>query len=214
MSKFSDLLAVIGLAPKTLPQANETLATAKSTLDSVAALFTAAGLNLETMLAAGPDALKAHLESIDITDDLAEALAEVEEYDLNLAASQAEVERLNSQLSTLNSSFAAIGIATPLSAKPEEIKSAFEAHVSKQTTLALAKTGHPPAHVPAANAIDDVTPTTTDEDKAALAALDTYIKLIDDDNRANTKATAAAKAKFYTENHARIDRGLALRRRR
>ena len=214
MSKFSDLLAAIGLAPKTLPQANETLATAKSTLDSVAALFTSAGLNLEQMLAAGPDALKAHLESVDNTEELAETLQEVEAYDQKLGEAQASLTALNSQLSTFNSSFAALGIQTPLTAKPDEIKTAFEAHVAKQTTLALAKTGHPPAHVPAANAIDDVTPTTTDEDKSALAALDTYIKLIDDDNHAGTKATAAARAKFYAENHVRIDRGMALRRRR
>ncbi len=111
---FEKLFARFASAPKTLPQATETLTEAKATLDSVAALFTAAGLNLEQLLAAGPDSLKLHLESIDNTEELAASLAEVEEYDKNLTAAQSEVSTLSSQLSTLNSSFAAIGIATPL----------------------------------------------------------------------------------------------------
>jgi hypothetical protein len=120
---------------------------------------------------------------------------------------------LNSQLSALNSSFAAIGITTPATATHEEIKGAFTAHVSKQTTLALAKTGHPPAHVPAAAVIDDVTPPKNEGDAAAKAALTNYEALITADNAASTNATRQAKLDFYTKNHALIDRGIQLRRR-
>lgn len=148
---FSKILSALGVAPKTLPQATETLGEAKNTLDSVAALFTAAGLNLEQMLAAGPDALKAHLESIDNTEELAAALQENERIEAELAADHATIEALNANLAGHTEILTMIGIPAPSAlSDPTKIKTAFETHVSKQTTLALAKTGHPPAHVPAA----------------------------------------------------------------
>jgi len=153
MSKFSDLLSAVGLAPKTLPQAKETIDSAKATLDSVDALFTAANLNLEQLLAAGPDALKAHLDSIDNTEELAEALQENERLDAELATANVSALALKSQLDAHTAIFAAIGFTPASDASHEVIKSAFEAHVSKATTLALAKTGHPPAHVPAADVV-------------------------------------------------------------
>ncbi len=153
MSKFSDLLAAVGLAPKTLPQAKETLDTAKATLDSVAALFTAAGLNLEQMLAAGPDALKAHLESLDNAEELATALEEAGRLDEQLTETEAKLADTLAQIDSANAVLTEIGIA-PLASglTPEKAKEAFSAHVSKATTLALAKTGHPPAHIPAPDA--------------------------------------------------------------
>lgn len=152
MSKFSDLLATIGLAPKTLPQAKETIDSAKATLDSVAALFTAAGLNLETMLAAGPDALKAHLDSLDNAEELATALGEAKRLEALLTATDTKLKDAVCQIAAANTILSEIGLS-PLASglTPEKAKEAFSAHVSKQTTLALAKTGHPPAHVPAAD---------------------------------------------------------------
>lgn len=147
---FPDLLAAIGLAPKTLPQAKETLDTAKATLDSVAALFTAAGLNLEQLLAAGPESLKAHLASIENTKELAEALEEKKKLASKLEAETALLNGAVDKIEAYAQAFQAIGISSDASASDgKAIKSAFEAHVQKQTTLALAKTGHPPAHVPA-----------------------------------------------------------------
>ena len=62
---LSSVLSALGLAPKTLTEARGTLDTSKATLESVAALFTTAGLNLEAFLGAGPESLKAHLASLD-----------------------------------------------------------------------------------------------------------------------------------------------------
>ncbi|MES2694487.1 MAG: hypothetical protein V4773_13510 [Verrucomicrobiota bacterium] len=206
---LSKILSALGVAPKTLPQATETLGEAKTTLDSVAALFTAAGLNLEQILAAGSESLKAHIESLDNTTELAEALQENEALSTKLAQSEADVLALSEINTTITG---AIGLPVTNETKAADIKTAFAAHVSKQTTLALAKTGHPAAHVPA-SAIDDITPPKTSEDATAKAALASYEALIVADNAARTPATAQAKLDFYKQNHALIDRGLTLRRR-
>lgn len=213
MSTLSAVLSALGLAPKTLPQAKETIDGAKATLDSVAALFTAAGLNLEQMLAAGPDALKAHLESLDDSEALAEAVLENDRLSTELETAKASTLALNSQLSALNFVASEVGLKVEAATKPEDIKTAFAAHIAKATTLALAKTGHPPAHVPAATSpVDDITPK-SDPDKAALVAFDQYLALIEADNKAGTKETAAARTDFYAKNHAAISRGMAIRKR-
>lgn len=156
MSTFSAVLSALGLAPKTLPQANETLTQAKATLDSVAALFTAAGLNLEQMLAAGPDALKAHLDSLDNSDELATVLQENETLSARAIKLDGEVIELSGIVQHITT---AIALPVAKDAKAADIKGAFDSHVSKQTTLALAKAGHPPAHVPAADVAPVAKPT-------------------------------------------------------
>lgn len=153
------LFARFTSAPKTLPQATETITEAKTTLDSVAALFTAAGLNLEQLLAAGPDALKAHLESLDNSTELAEALQENEKLSADVTAAKAEAAAYQNRVAGMASIAATLGVADLATAEPTAIGKAFEAHVSKQTTLALAKTGHPPAHVPAADTAFTAKPT-------------------------------------------------------
>lgn len=150
MSKFSDLIASFVSAPKTLPQAKETIDGAKATLDSVAALFTAAGLNLEQMLAAGPESLKAHLDSLDNAEELATALQENEGLQAQLGEANVNLAKANAVGSACHDIFAAVGF-TSKELTAEAFKPAFDAHVSKQTTLALSKTGHPPAHVPASD---------------------------------------------------------------
>jgi hypothetical protein len=159
MPSFPDLLAALGLAPKNLPQAKEAIDGAKATLDSVNTLFEAAGLNLEQMLAGGPDALKAHIDSVDLGEELAEVLQENERLSAEIETATASGLALNSQLSALNSVVAAIGLTPAATLKPEEITTAFDSHISKATTLALAKTGHPPAHVPVAEVAPTAQPT-------------------------------------------------------
>jgi hypothetical protein len=207
---LSKILSALGVAPKTLPQATETLGEAKATLDTVAALFTAAGLNLETLLAAGPDSLKAELEGRDNTTALAEALQENERLDADLSAKVGELQTQNSKLQTATSLLERAGVK--MESTPDQATAAFEAFVAKSTTLALAKTGHPPAHVPA-TAIDDVTPPKNEGDAAAKAALTNYEALIVADNQARTAASTKARTDFYAAHHAQIDRGLQLRRR-
>jgi hypothetical protein len=159
---LSSVLSALGLAPKTLTEARGTLDTSKATLESVAALFTTAGLNLEAFLGAGPESLKAHLASIDNA-------AQVAALSLELASAKSALETTAGEVACLEASLAArtfvlstLGIAELQTADtPEAIKTAFAAHVAKQTTLALAKTGHPPvAHIdanaaPAAEQLSD-----------------------------------------------------------
>lgn len=163
MSTFSAVLSALGLAPKTLPQANETLTKAKGTLDSVAALFTAAGLNLEQMLAAGPDSLKAHIDSLDNAEELAAALQENERLDAALKTAGEQMEAAGKLQAAHLECFKAIGLTPDNNALAvDQVKTSFADHVSKQTTLALAKTGHPPAHVPSSAEAADAKPSAKD----------------------------------------------------
>ena len=206
---FSALLSAIGIAPKTLPQASETLTAAKAQLDSVASLFTAAGLNLETMLAAGPDSLKAHITGLDNTAEVGRLTAEVGTLTGKLSKSESDVLAL-SEINTLITTAIGLPVAQG-ETTPAQLKTAFESHVAKQTTLALAKTGHPPAHVPtAATPVDDVTPQKTDTDKVALAALAEYETLI---LASNSTGDHKARNEYFAKNHAAIYRGMQLRRR-
>lgn len=207
------LRSLFASAPKTLPQAAETITEAKATLDSVAALFTAAGLNLEQMLAAGPDSLKAHLASLDNSDELAEALQENERITNEHAQDCVTIDQLKASAATHAELFSVIGISDMAATSPTEAKAKFDEHVKKAANLELGQRGHPPAHIPKQEAIDDITPTKTDEDRAAAAALVEYEKLIVADNTAKTKASAQARTDFYAKNHALIGRGITLRRR-
>ena len=97
---LSSVLSALGLAPKTLTEARGTLDTSKATLESVAALFTTAGLNLEAFLAAGPESLKAHLASIDNA-------AQVAALSLELASAKSALETRAGEVASLEASLAA-----------------------------------------------------------------------------------------------------------
>lgn len=153
---FSALLTSLGIAPKTLPQAQDLLTPAKAQLDAVAALFTAAGLPLEEMLAAGPDSLKAHLASLDQSETIAalnksnrDLMDQVAALGSELSASGESLKALTAQ----NYAFAylaeTIGIkATDTAPTPEAIATAFKSHIEKSASAILAKDGRPPvAHV-------------------------------------------------------------------
>lgn len=130
---------------------------------AVAALFTAAALDQAALVAAGPDALKLHIESLDNSEELAAALEANEDLQTKLTEAGKQLSGMQAQVDVSNEIFDAIGIEDPINPEADAagIKKAFEAHVAKQTTLALAKTGHPPAHVPKVDAPD--TAVATDE---------------------------------------------------
>ena len=154
-SLFSAVLSSFTLPVKSIDHARTTFDQARATLDSVSALFTAAGLNLEQMLAAGPDALKAHLDSIDNTEELAEALQDNERLAAESAAWSAKSDSLRAVATSL-------GIDLDQSPDAEAIATAFHGHVEKAVTLRLAQHGTPPIpNAPAA------APTRTDADLAA-----------------------------------------------
>jgi hypothetical protein len=144
--QFSAVLSLLGIGPKTLPQAQATLETAKSTFDSVDAMFSSAGLNLEQMLAAGPDALKAHIASLGAKDvDLAAAQAKTAELEGKLAAAASETEAANAKFSAIGAALEPLGITA--TTKPEEYSAVVAAHVKQAASLELAKTGHAPVAI-------------------------------------------------------------------
>lgn len=165
---FKELLSSLGLRPKSLDAATATLDTAKSQLEAVNALFTAAGLNLETMLAGGPDALKLHCENLSASDaELAKAQGQIQTLEANVAdasaahakaieAKDAQLASANAELANANVALSGIGFNAKVD-KPEDAKKAFNAHVQKAANVELAKTGHPqigelpPAKDPAKN---------------------------------------------------------------
>jgi chromosome segregation ATPase len=132
---ISALLSALGLAPKNLPEAAAKLTPAKQTLDSVAALFTAAGLDLDAMLATGPDALKAHLDSLgESAKALADAQARATGLETDLLEAQAKLEGLTKDL-------------TEAKAEITTLKSAAVSTEEKARQL-LAQSGHPPINLP------------------------------------------------------------------
>jgi hypothetical protein len=136
---FSAVLSLFGLAPKTLPQAQAAFETVKGTLDSVNALFVAAGLNLEQMLTAGPDALKAHIASVSAADGaLATAQTKVTDLEGKLNAANQRVEASSALLTA---------IGATAETKPEDFKALLATHVKEQAALELAKTGHNPVAI-------------------------------------------------------------------
>ncbi len=194
------LRSLFASAPKTLPQATETLTSASAEIEALAAELTTRDEKIAALTA---ELAEAEKQGESATAELATAAAKVVKLDGEVIALSGIVEHITT----------AIALPVAKDAKAADIKSAFEAHVAKQTTLALAKSGHPPAHVPAAAAIDDVTPPKTEGDASAKAALTSYEALITADNTSSTAATRAAKNEFYTKNHALIARGISLRRR-
>jgi hypothetical protein len=148
--EFGKILSALGLGPKTLDQARGTLAEAANTLSSVNALFTAAGLNLEQMLAAGPDSLKAHLAGLSAKDaELATAQAKVAELEGMLVARSSEVITEKGRADVAVSFLTEIGFVPAATVTGADAKAAFDSHVKQAAALELAKTGHKPvAEVP------------------------------------------------------------------
>lgn len=143
--KLSDILAKVGLAPKNLNEAREIIEPAKATLDSVAALFTAAGLDLDALLAAGPDSLKAHLDGLSAKDaELAASQASVMDLTAKLLNASKARDEFSATATATAELLSTIGLKLEASVKPEEVKPAFEKHVSLRAAELLAKTGTPP----------------------------------------------------------------------
>jgi len=144
--KFPDLLALFKTSPKTLDQAKATIGAAQPALDSVAAMFAAAGLDLAVMLEAGPDSLKAHLEGLTAKDgELAKAQSKIGELELELNTKASALATAN-ETATANAN-ALTGFYTAIGFKPEanaDVKTAFKDHVTAEAALVLAKDGRPP----------------------------------------------------------------------
>jgi hypothetical protein len=143
--KFSDILAALGNKPKTLSQAQENLEPAKATLDSVGELFANADLDLDTMLAAGPDSLKAHLASFSAdAEALDEAIAKNAELEVELADLREQNESLITQTSDLQAAVAEAGLELTEDqlASASEIKQALTTRAQDLAREHLAGAGH------------------------------------------------------------------------
>lgn len=143
MSKFSDFLASLTAPARTLTEAKGAIDQSRATLDSVAAMFTAAGLDLDAMLAAGPDALKAHLKSVDTAEELTATLAAKTALEAQLKTANDAIAKHGADLALRDGFLSAIGFAVKPEAKADEAKAAFEKHVKQAAALELAKAGHP-----------------------------------------------------------------------
>lgn len=145
--KLSDLFSAFTARPKNFEAASATLAEANTFAASVNALFTTAGLNLETLLAAGPESLKAHLDGLTVKAEQFTALeTELSKARGEIAQHIADATATEATLAAFTGIFSAIGISSAVPPTAESVKTAFETHVAKQVTLANAKAGHPPVH--------------------------------------------------------------------
>lgn len=164
--KISAVLAALGLAPKTLPVATETIGTAKGALEAVNTLFANAGLNLETLLAAGPDSLKAHLDGLSAKDaelaaaqtDIAKLNKALETANASITTEKEQAQAFASKLSAMSAAVLPLGITA--TTKPEECAGVIDAHVKKAAALELAKTGHKPVAETVPTTPTAVAPTT------------------------------------------------------
>jgi hypothetical protein len=128
---------------KTLALANDQLAAASARHEATAALFATAGLDLEAMLAAGPDSLKAHLAALTARDEeLAAAKASLAEHAVALATARADHEQTAATAQAQAQLLASIGFD---SARPAaDLPATFAQHVALRATELLAHRGHPP----------------------------------------------------------------------
>lgn len=140
--KISDFLALFSAQPKTLDQAKGTLDASKGFADSVSSLFAAAGLDLDKMLAAGPDSLKAHIDSFKAADEqLAKANEAIAKHGEEVAKLNQSLVAASDEVKKFSEVFASIGY---VAADGADMKESFHAHVKQQAALELAKIGHPP----------------------------------------------------------------------
>jgi hypothetical protein len=145
MSKLSDFLASLTAPAKTLTEAKGALDQSRATLDSVAAMFTAAGLDLDAMLAAGPESLKAHLALLATKDaELAAALEKSGQLEAQLKTANDAIATHGTALALRDGFLSAIGFSVKPEATAEDAKNAFAKHTKEAAALELAKAGHPP----------------------------------------------------------------------
>lgn len=183
MSKFSDFLASFVSTPKTLESAKGALGESKSKLVAINAMFDAAGLDLDALISAGPDSLKAHIDSFrGAEEQLAKANEAIAEHAADISTLTESLAEASNEAQDFAAVLASIGFVPSDEA---DVKAAFTDHVKKQAAVELAKAGHPP-----------VKGIVTEEGKPASA------KLTDADHLAAYKAMQPGdeKAAYFRAN--------------
>jgi hypothetical protein len=147
MKFLANLFGTQSADAKTLDQSRAQLASAKTSAEQVAALFTTAGIDLDALLAAGPDALKTHIAEVS-----ASVLQTVKAtYDAAIQASAAVETKLRGELATATNATTTILAALsengvkPEAGKPiaEALPAALTARISVKARELLAATGGP-----------------------------------------------------------------------
>lgn len=145
MKFLANLFGAQSADAKTLEQSRAQLAAAKASAETVAALFTAVPLDLDAMIAAGSDSLKAHIASVSAKDgELAAALAKATELEGKLATATTLAQSVTAQRDSSVSILTSIGFTPVPTSTEAEAKAAFDSHVKKAAALELAKAGHLP----------------------------------------------------------------------
>lgn len=179
----------------------------KAALSATDTLFATAGLDRAALVAAGPDALKLHIDGLTNDEAMAEALLENEKLDVELALVKGRFEKLSADFGAIKTIATTIGLTDSFEAS--QVSAAFADHVAKATAVALAKTGHPPVSVVA---VDDMKPSATVQSDAVL--LDQYLKLIEASNgESATAADHKARTDFYVQHAEAIQRANRARQR-
>lgn len=138
---ISDFLASL-VSPKTLESAKGQVSESKAKLTAINAMFDAAGLKLDDLLAAGPDSLKAHIDSFKGADEqLAAANAAIAQHAEEIAALNESLAEASNEAQELGAALASIGY---VAADGDDVKQSFSDYVKKQAALELARVGHPP----------------------------------------------------------------------
>ena len=143
---LNSLLSALGIQPKNLTEARGTLDNAKATIEQATALFTAAELDMDALLQAGPDSLKAHIDSLGAKDgELAAALDKINALEAASTENFFTISSLEEEVQTARGLFEVVGYESPENGDdPEACKAAFESYVKKAAALELAKVGHAP----------------------------------------------------------------------
>lgn len=185
MKFFASLIAKLtggAESPKTLDQARSTFAEAKSALDRIAAMFSAAGLDFDALLAKGDLALKDYVAELNQKAVAAEQVATAAQ--AKLAEETAKRESVSAEKEALATTVAGhISIFSSIGFKPADVKgkdgaaataeeiatvfqAAFKSHVSSAVTQQLQEIGQPAAKLPTPSNVGGSFSSTADELRA------------------------------------------------
>lgn len=189
MKFFEALIAKLtggDTAPKTLDQARATFGEAKSALDKVGAMFAAASLDFDALLAQGDTALKDFIAGLNAKVTAAEAAsleaknafvtseAKVVAAEAKSAEALAKVETLNSLLGSVGFKPAEVkgkeGAAATAEEQAAALQHAFKSHISGAVTQQLQELGQPSAKLPGSSPSTNATSADNEADLLAQLA--------------------------------------------
>jgi CO dehydrogenase/acetyl-CoA synthase gamma subunit (corrinoid Fe-S protein) len=123
--------------------------------DTLSAQIAAATTRAETAEAALATAAEQHrVEAQAKADALTEAAEKLTAAETKATSAESQVSGLRSQVSAFEALFASIGFTPKADSKPEEVQTAFKAHISAGVTQQVQEIGFPIGKLPAATNTD------------------------------------------------------------